>query len=80
MANYLFTFQPGEFVRVHLPSGSCRVGRIHGVTNNNLSVSWWSIDNSVEVNANELLLPPHLVDAGAGCHPPALHIITSFCF
>ena len=63
MANFFFTFQPGEFVQVLLPCGSSRVGQIHSVTNINLSVSWWSPDIEEEcVNATDLLLPARLSD------------------
>lgn len=60
MDNNYFTFNLGEFIQVNL-LGNSRIGRIHSVTPDTVSVTWWVEDNSHEGDPDAFYLPTYLV-------------------
>jgi hypothetical protein len=64
MANISFSFQIGEFVEVKLPNGVNRIGRIHNIGHNSVSLSWWIEAPIVRDDPELFFLPTHLVGTG----------------
>jgi hypothetical protein len=61
MNNFPFRFQVGEFVEVQMRSGNHRVGWIFSVTEETLSVTWWTADMTWESNPKSFFLPKILI-------------------
>jgi hypothetical protein len=64
MANISFCFQLGEFVEVTLPNGVNRIGRIHNIGRDSVSLCWWIDAPIVRDDPQLFFLPRHLVATG----------------